>query len=79
MEPSITHTEHPPVTAYGVITMIAMSPIELQVYNPYTDEQIPEMYVGSNMTRKNECTLMHIPMTESLSLHGQGQSSGWLL
>jgi hypothetical protein len=22
---------------------------------------------------------MHIPMTESLSLHGQGQSSGWLL
>jgi hypothetical protein len=48
--------------------MIAMSPIELQIYSPYTDEQIPEMYAGSNMRRKNECTLMHIPMRESLSL-----------
>jgi hypothetical protein len=36
--------------------MIAMSPIQLNLYNPYIDEQIPKMYKGNSMTRKNECT-----------------------
>jgi hypothetical protein len=37
--------------------MIAMSLTELKIYNHYTDEQIPKMFEGTNMTRENECSL----------------------